>query len=162
MKKLNSYNNYHRTINYKYLDEDGIKLIKNLILKFIDDTKLYNNISNLKYDDFEEFNFYYFNIYFELFTSNQNNIYRYIQTYLRTNDINLSTPPLNNTIFDIIENIYNTNKKHFNSIFDDKLISIFDNNHNLYLKKYKKINNFLNKKIKDSCEYILTTNQFNL
>lgn len=153
--------NYERDIKYKYLNEEDNIKIKEFINNFFDKLNIFELIKKLKYTYFVDNDFNYHNIFDSLLTF-VSNINIEVDLYCRKNNIHADTSSLRNSMYNIINNFYNSIKKDFKNKLDEQLIKELQDKPEKYKTRYQQYGDKFSKKVKNECEYILTAKNFNL
>lgn len=152
---------------YKYLSKDDSDKIEKIAIDFINNINIIERINNLKIFDFEKNSFNYFEIFTSLLSISKSgleiysegNIYYFIDTFCKNNNMNFSTPSLRNSLNKILLKIF---KNRYKIKFDKRLIELFEKYQKEYIYMYKIHHQDINDVVKKSCEWILKSEKYNL
>jgi hypothetical protein len=145
---------------YQHVDSNTITNMEKIIREHINEINIISKIKKLKLIDFETSDFIYREIFDNIITAstyNDKNIYYKIDDFVRYNNIKNSTPAIRNSVFDIINKIFD--ESNLENEFNKKLIKLFDKNHEEY--KYVDLD-LINKTVRDACDYILDSKKYNI
>ena len=154
---------------YDYLTKDDSDKIELIIRKFIDELNILDKISKLKFIDYVEKKFDYFELFDNFLTGNiyGENIYYVVDSYLRNNSNTLEnklTPALRNTMGQLTLKLYKeySNKYKLKQIFDKKLIQLLEKDPEKYKKRYDEFSLDMPYIVVKKCQWMLNTKKYNL
>ena len=160
MKYLKTFeDSYSRDIEYKYLDRHDTNTVRTFVNKYIDNLDIENKLSKLTIKEYEKNSFDYIDILVDIYKMNiyqPGNIYYDVDVFCDQNVINrVPAPALRNSLQNIIY-------EKINPIFDKNIIELLEKNPKHYIKKYDNWSMFLNKNVKNSCEWMFNAEKYNL
>ena len=158
-------NRYEKKIDFKYLNKEDTEKIKKFITDFFIDSNFINEINNLEWSDFVDGNFDYRNIFDNITTSKyytKGNIFYEVDKFCQYNNIYSKLPALRNSMYNILNDIYNKYNPEFENGLDTKLIEIFEKNPKKYKKKYSLYSDMFTNKVKAACKWMLDYRKYNL
>ena len=148
-----------REIEHQYLEDDALFKLKDFVDDFIEKLDIDNQIDNLKLSNFTH-DFDYGSIWDELVVkgnyNTDTNIYRQVDELFRK--AFHPTPAVRNSLSKLLDRKYNA--LGIEDKLDKKLIDLFEKNP----QKYKKVadNIYISGDVKDACEWILSSDKYNL
>lgn len=153
---------------YEYLNaEDSVKIEK-FVREYIDYQDVIGKINDLTIRDFKHYFFNYRAIFDDMISSNNyitdNNIYYEVDKYCLDNRLYFNPPALRNSLENILNIVYMEYNYfdypyHFEDKLNNKLIKLFKQNPEKYVKNYKSWEIDLNSKVKKACQIILDTDK---
>lgn len=154
---------------YKFLNEENSKIVNGIIQSYFTDTrinKIIDSIDSLTLSKVENFDFNYFKIFDDSIVKeyiNDDNIFYYVDSYLKNNGIYYSSPLLRNTMSILIKKSYNEicKKYKLNLILEKKIINLIED---YFFKKpmefvdyYDSNSEYFSKKVNSKCKVFMLT-----
>lgn len=154
---------------YKFLNEENSKIVNGIIQSYFTDTrinKIIDSIDSLTLSKVENLDFNYFKIFDDSIVKeyiNDDNIFYYVDSYLKNNGIYYSSPLLRNTMSILIKKSYNEicKKYKLNLILEKKIINLIED---YFFKKpmefvdyYDSNSEYFSKKVNSKCKVFMLT-----
>ena len=149
-------NRFEREVKYEYLEPEDREKVLELVIGFMDDKKIIENINELTYSDFQKVEFDYKEVWGDLFSNSNFNLYQFINSF----HIKASAPAISNSLFDMLDELYEANDVE--DKLDQQLIKVLEEEP----KKYKKIFSWhgdkFNSVVINACSWMLDFKKYNL
>lgn len=154
---------------YQYMkNPDDIIKIKSLVEDFIKDKNILVQINELTFDFFRKYNFYYDEIWEELFVYYGNektrpvSIYEFIDSFIRSSEWSFkgSKPEIRNSLFKIQHELFY--KYNIEDKLDKKLVELLEEKPEKYEERFDYYSEYFNDYVKDKCKWMLGYRKYNL